>query len=526
MKNKRQTFPGILHMVIAVMLFAHIIPAHAQQSFFKQYNCTLPSIDGQYCNTGVTPDGSSYYYTCLNYLLETDLGGNVRWGREFRFNTIAAQLYALEERPNGGYFGGANANDQLQMMQHPIVFRLDTAGNTVWAKELQLNTSSGLVMRVAVATDGGLGICASFAVINGLSGAWVGKTDSLGNLLWGKIIRHGQLTTTRGNSIAPTRDGGFIVTSKISIPSSPTPHTGLSRLDANGNLLWTKTFASAGANDWPYATQCADGGFAITGCGRSTSTDGFRLCRTDSLGNLLWTTNYFTQGNICYGQKVQETTDRGFIITGNFLDMNTLDVYPLMIRTDSVGDTRWARLLTYTSYCGASSYDVQEAPDGGFLMPAADLSFIKTDPSGNIACVSFPVVISEVDTLVSQTSSLDFINGSSIIPAQFISNLPQFTDTTICAGKFMPTGIAVHDAIDAFTVYPNPSEGLFTLQFENGNTSYDVAVYNATGQLVRRYNNITSQLMIDLTSADAGFYFVRVFAEAGKRSGSVKLLKS
>jgi hypothetical protein len=522
MKNKFHIRNGLLFLVMTA--FAFQMPTHAQQSFFNQYAGPQPVQGGIFCNAGVT--ANAYYFTCMNYLLETDQGGNVRWGREFRHNNNIAYLYALEERATGGFYGGANAYDVTQMLQHYIVFRLDSAGNTIWTKEVQLNITNANLMRVATAADGGLGICASTAVINGQAGTWVGKTDSLGNLLWGKIIRHGPLTTTSGCAIAPTRDGGFIVTSKVYISnSSSLQHTGLSRLDANGNLLWTRTFSASGANDWPFATQCADGGFAIAGCGTSTGTDGFRLCKTDSAGNLLWSTCYFDLPSMCYAQKVQETADRGFIISGIVLDMNTLVQYPLMVRTDSVGDTRWARKLVFSNYCGATSWDVQETPDGGFLMPAADLSLIKTDPNGDISCVSFPVTITEVDSLVSQTSSIDFLNGGAVTPTILGNTLLPFSDTTHCAGEFSPAAITVHDAAAELMVFPNPSEGIFNLQFENGNASYDVAVYNTIGQLVRSYNSNSQQLVIDLTAADAGVYFVRINTETGQRSGTVKLLK-
>lgn len=517
--------PGLRQFITAALSVFILIPVSAQQNFFMQYSGPQPALGGVFCNVEITPNRPEYYFTCMNYMVETDPGGNVRWGREFRYNNIVMGFIGLEDHSGNGFYGGGSVYNQAQTGFDNVIFRLDTSGNTIWAKEVQLNQSSAQLIRLATAADGGLGICGTFMQINGQGGAWVGKTDSLGNLLWGNIIRHGLLTTTFGKGIAATRDGGFVVTTKINISSNPNAHTGLSRLDANGNLLWTKTFEGAGANEWSVATQCTDGGFAIAGSTGSYSTEGFRLCRTDSLGNLLWTTNYFQLPSMCYAQKVQETADRGFIISGNLLDYNTLENYPLMVRTDSLGNTLWARKFIYSNFCGAHSWDVLETPDGGFLMPAADLSLIKTDQNGDISCVSFPVTITEVDTLVSQTSSLDFLTGGSVIPATLGNILLPFTDTTHCAGEFSPTAITLHDVADELMVFPNPSEGLFTLQFDNGITAYDVTVYNAIGQLVRSYKNNSQQLVIDLRTADAGIYFVRITGETGKRSSTVKLLK-
>lgn len=524
MKSTYRFLSGIRHSLLAALATFLFFPANGQVSFFNKYNSPQPVSGGQVCNAGLTPDQSAYYFTCKELLLETDLAGHVRWGRELKYNNLAIIIASLEERAAGGFYGGGYALDQALPGYINFIFRLDTAGNTIWAKEIQLGYQYAQIMRVAPTADGGLGICAISSVINGQSGAWVGKTDSLGNLLWGKNIRHG-INATRGTSIAPTRDGGFIVASKINMMSSGDLHTGLSRLDANGNLLWTQSISGAGSNDWPYAIQCADGGFAVAGSGSAYGSEGFRLCRTDSLGNLLWSTSYFNLPDFCYAQKVHETADHGFALTGVFMDMINFYPYPFMIRTDSIGDPRWARKLFYINSCGASSWDVQETPDGGFLLPVADLALIKTDPDGDIACVSFPVNITAVDTLVAQTSSLDFVNGSAMVAATITNTLLPITDSTICTGKFSPTGILVNEPENAIAVFPNPSEGLFTLQIENGNAPYTVAVYNSIGQLVRSYKNTSPQLVIDLTTADAGIYVVRITGEAGHYGRTAKLMK-
>jgi hypothetical protein len=526
MKSSSRIFSLARLLTMAVFAGVFAIPANAQLSFFKNFSplqqVVLNSIMN---NAGITANDSAYYSTSMQLLIETDLGGHVQWGREFLYNNSYIELCSVEDRAGGGYSGAGMYNDMQQQTLRQFIFRLDNLGNTIWSKELLNNITNVREITVAEAADGGLGICKPFGIMNGQGGAWVGKTDSLGNLLWTIIIRNGASAVTRGSKITPTLDGGFIVTSKVSFSNSTTPHTGLSRLDANGNLLWTKTYDGAGPNDLPHAIQCADGGFAIAGSGTPLSTESIRLCRTDSAGNLLWSTSYFTLPYLCFAHKVQETADRGFIISGDYYNMNIFDFIPIIIRTDSAGNTRWARQLVYTSLCNSTSWDVEETPDGGFLVPGSELSMIKTDPNGDISCVSFPVTITEAATTVSQTSSLDFVNGGTLIPVTFINNLLPFIDTTHCAGEFSPTGITAHDAIDELTVFPNPSEGLFTLQFENGNATYDVVVYNATGQIVRRYKNTSAALQIDLTAAADGIYFVRVTDHSGKRSAAVKLLK-
>lgn len=67
--------------------------------------------------------------------------------------------------------------------------------------------------------------------------------------------------------------------------------------------------------------------------------------------------------------------------------------------------------------------------------------------------------------------------------------------------------------LNKFSIYPNPSNGLFTIQSTNKNedlNSFDVLVYNANGQLVCTQNNANE---IDLTGLSAGIYFIEIKKE-------------
>ena len=66
---------------------------------------------------------------------------------------------------------------------------------------------------------------------------------------------------------------------------------------------------------------------------------------------------------------------------------------------------------------------------------------------------------------------------------------------------------------DAFTIYPNPSKGKFTISL-NHDKEYDVSVYNTLGQLVFSQNITDMNNDIDLSEFTKGNYTIHLRNEA------------
>ncbi|HXP49041.1 MAG TPA: T9SS type A sorting domain-containing protein, partial [Bacteroidia bacterium] len=91
-----------------------------------------------------------------------------------------------------------------------------------------------------------------------------------------------------------------------------------------------------------------------------------------------------------------------------------------------------------------------------------------------------------------------------------------------------PKGPASVNAIDApkndIMLYPNPSNGKFTIQIDNGQLTMDnekmqVSVYNVVGERILSQSSIVnSQLSIDLGDVPNGFYLVQITSDKGDSS--------
>ena len=157
------------------------------------------------------------------------------------------------------------------------------------------------------------------------------------------------------------------------------------------DTLWTKTYGGANTDEGYEIQQTFDGGYIIVGRTFSFGSGDadIYLLKTNSVGDTLWTKTY--GGNDTdYGWSVQQTTDGGYIITGNIKSFGAGDYDVYIIKTDGVGDTTWTK--TYGGSAADGGYSIQQTVDGGYIIAGwthsfgaggGDVYLIKTDTYGD-----------------------------------------------------------------------------------------------------------------------------------------------
>jgi hypothetical protein len=187
-------------------------------------------------------------------------------------------------------------------------------------------------------------------------------------------------------SVQQTNDGGFIIAGWTNSFGAGGWDFLIIKTDTSGNIKWAKTYGGMFEDYAHCIQQTSDEGFIVVGY-----KNDFYAIKIDSIGNIQWAKTYGKIEFFEYAYNIQHTNDNGFVLTGikKSYELGTKDV--LLIKLDSEGNIKWAKI--YEGKSDDESYSVQQTNDGGFIMAGWTNSFgsggwdfllIKTDASGNI----------------------------------------------------------------------------------------------------------------------------------------------
>jgi hypothetical protein len=185
-------------------------------------------------------------------------------------------------------------------------------------------------------------------------------------------------------NVQPTNDSGYVIIGTTRSYGAGDGDIYIIKVDAHGNIQWTKTYGTlyfeAGCN----IKQTKDGGYILSGAG---DLENYILVKIDAEGNLQWNKNYGYFVGVNYG--VQLTDDGGYIIVGS-TDNSVIGTgigRTLCIKTDENGNILWCK-----KYSVGGGVSIAKTPDGGYAI-AGEYDFgyggsgtqlIKIDAHGNL----------------------------------------------------------------------------------------------------------------------------------------------
>ena len=240
-------------------------------------------------------------------------------------------------------------------------------------------------------------------ISRGGSDYWLLKLDGSGNKVWDK--RYGGNSFEFSQSVIQTYNGGYLLggwsPSNISGEKSENirgfwgTDYWIVKTDANGNLLWDKTFGGA-FNDqlWevkesPNSDTYVLGGLSDSNADNDKSDPSFGgfdfwVIKTDSSGTKLWDKTYGGSGTDMLFA-IEYTSDGGLIMGGlsdsgingskSEASRGSFDFW--VVKTDVNGNILWDK--TYGGDGNDQLYSIQQTIDGGYILGGWSQSGISGD---------------------------------------------------------------------------------------------------------------------------------------------------
>lgn len=218
------------------------------------------------------------------YLLKTDSDGNEIWSQTLGGNKKDIGR-SVDLTDDGGYIiTGSTFSFNEDNDENIILIKTDENGDEQWTKIFGgPNKDEGHSVQQTI--DGGFIITGSTNQGDGnYFQTYLIKTNSDGEEIWSKTF--GGEDSDYGYSVQETSDGSFVVTGWNKNIENGNSQVYLLKTDGNGEEIWNRILEANSTSVGNQVQETTDGGFVITGSIRPTGEEyDVYLIKTDSNGN-------------------------------------------------------------------------------------------------------------------------------------------------------------------------------------------------------------------------------------------------
>ena len=468
---------------------------------------------------------------------ESDVGLDMERTSDGRF------IIAGWTESTNGDIGGNNGG------QDGWVLILDNEGNLDWEKNYG-GSSDDFITEINPTNDGGYIVVGSSTSDNGDVGGnngdrdvWILKLDSEGAQEWSR--NYGGSDEDEGRDVIQTADNGYaLLANSKSINGDVEGNNGdvdfwILKVDNVGNIEWSKNYGGSDEDEVAAIKQTPDGGFLVAGSSRSSDGDvgenqGSNDCwiiKLDNEGNLEYKKHYGGTANDEVNN-MEETIDGGYILAGRTrsidgdLEGSKGGRDGWVLKLDADANLEWSR--NYGGSENETATSVIQTISGEYIVAGHTRSndgdiggnygeedgwVMRLTNDGNIDWVQnfggsdvdlsrniIPITDDEFIILswsLSDDVDLPANNGDSDIWVM------KLTSTT--------TSTQTPDFNSKITVFPNPSNGQFTIDINDLKTPMSVRIFDTIGNDFCRINEVSGPLTIG--EVPKGNYLIQIVNE-------------
>jgi hypothetical protein len=272
-------------LLIKINAFGNIQWAKAYGGINDDYAFSVQQTsDGGYIVAGWTDSFGASWSDI--FLIKTDASGNIIWAKTY-WEIYGDYAYFVQQTSDGGYIVAGWTNSFLPGNEDVLLIKINAFGNIQWAKIYSgtVGTHYDYAYSVQQTSDGGY-IVAGYTADLGDADVLLIKTDANGNLIWAKAYRGTNHDWAR--SVRQTSDGGYIVAGYTASFGAGSYDYFFIKTDANGNIIWAKTYGGTGIEEALSVQQTSDGGYILAGRTNSFGAGSYDyfLIKTDANGNI------------------------------------------------------------------------------------------------------------------------------------------------------------------------------------------------------------------------------------------------
>ncbi len=504
-----------LLLIAAFSIF--LLGANAQQQTFSTVFFNT-NFDTQANDIVRTPDNKYYVAGQHNqdgFLMKTDSAGNILWTKLYETG-FTNKFSNMKLCSDGGLAITGVADDG-----NALLLKTDLNGDTLWSRMLDLGNYSE-AFSVSETVDSGLVCCGYVYGASSETSMFVARTNKNGVLLWAKTFSYGN-SANYAYGVKQTPDSGFVVAAYVANYPTYESYAVLMKLDENGDTIFTKGYYGTisetnRAND----VIALEDGYLFTGEYQGQ----LGLTRVDSAGQVLWHRTMFTYMN----SYLNSIPTKLKAISGNRLLIVTVGEqfsFGELIVADSAGMQLICQNLEMVTAAAV------EASDSGFMvvgngpiygvksidefLTVGHFAMMKTDTAGNSVSCQYqqsPQTTTSILTAVSLAPAISTL-GSLIAWEPSLSSV--VLDTSAGCVTFL--GGFDEQQNSTFSIYPNPSNGSFTLKFDRmqSNEKWIIEVYSPLGACVfSASEKMSDEISVELDNFKPGLYFLIVSTSTGR----------
>jgi len=308
------------------------------------------------------------------FVMKTDSAGNMLWGHTYG-NEYTDILYTIKDDKAGGYYTAGYAQQASAAFQEgTVLMRLDSLGEILWSNWLPGAWSAigAVPIDLFITTTGEV----LLTTIHGGHTLDLWKFNMDGELLWNRTFGK----ESQGQRMAMDVDGDLYFTCYRALGNGNySIDVSVLKLDSNGEVEWCKSYGGTYIEFARAITAPNTGGVAVAGYTNSSGQGGYDafLLRIDADGSLIWGKTYGTVWDEV-PNSIEPTSDGGFIMAGQTYSYgsnpDSLKVY--VVKTDEDGNTDcssmpWSPSVLNDSLTLETTYIVPDA----YAMQVGSLSW-------------------------------------------------------------------------------------------------------------------------------------------------------